>query len=196
MTIHDSHLGKFQTYSGCEIDFNAPDKQNILLEDIAHSLAHICRFNGHISKFYSVAQHSVLVTYLAPEELHKAAILHDAAEAYLGDVISPLKNLLGKPYTDLECKFLKAVADKWDINYSDFERIKPYDRMALEIEDAYFNQGNGSLFIRDFHRISDSLIGVLHQVWSVETSRQLYSQVAKTTLKEENAFRNLPYHLR
>ena len=63
------------------------------IEDIAHGLAFQCRFNGQTGTFYSVAQHSLMVMSLVPEELQFAALLHDAAEAYLGDMVKPLKNL-------------------------------------------------------------------------------------------------------
>lgn len=64
------------------------------IEDIAHNLSMICRFNGSIPKFYSVAEHSVYVMRQVHPELRLAALLHDAHEAWMGDVTSPLKSLL------------------------------------------------------------------------------------------------------
>lgn len=70
-----------------------PRAEDLDIADIAHALAHVCRFAGHVSTFYSVAQHSVLASYAVapPHALH--ALLHDASEAYLGDVPRPLKHL-------------------------------------------------------------------------------------------------------
>lgn len=82
-----------QTYTGKAFDLLADSTHvaDVCLDDIAHALSNTCRFNGHVREFYSVAEHSVHVASLVPEEFRRAALLHDAAEAYCGDVVSPLK---------------------------------------------------------------------------------------------------------
>jgi hypothetical protein len=91
------------TYTGGRFDVMNPRVEDIKIEDIAHALSFTCRFNGHCTHFYSVAQHSMLVTRVYGElvadkpELvdypqgYLCALLHDAAEAYVGDVIRPIK---------------------------------------------------------------------------------------------------------
>jgi 5'-deoxynucleotidase YfbR-like HD superfamily hydrolase len=85
--------GIINTVSGIEMDLLNPTPEMIDINDIAHSLGMQCRFGGHVSMFYSVAQHSVFVAGKAPAELRKHALLHDAAEAYLQDITAPLKNI-------------------------------------------------------------------------------------------------------
>lgn len=85
------------TASGTYFDFVNTSSNVITIEDIAYGLSNVCRFGGHVSRFYSVAQHSVLVSRLVEsqcEGLGLHGLLHDAGEAYIGDVPKPLKVLL------------------------------------------------------------------------------------------------------
>ncbi|MCA9325255.1 metal-dependent phosphohydrolase [Candidatus Saccharibacteria bacterium] len=79
------------THTGRAFNFMAPTEADIDIRDIAHALSMQCRFNGHIEWFYSVAEHSINVSNETSPEHAFAALLHDAAEAYIGDMISPLK---------------------------------------------------------------------------------------------------------
>ena len=84
----------FLTTTGRQFWPASPDPEQIQIEDIAHALSNLCRFGGHTREFYSVAQHSVLVSQNVPDDLRLVGLMHDATEAYCGDMIRPLKNVL------------------------------------------------------------------------------------------------------
>ena len=79
------------TASGRFVDVKAPDPKTLVLEDMAHALGYLCRFTGHTRRFYSVAEHLVRGVAYVSERNRLAWLLHDAAEAYMGDMASPLK---------------------------------------------------------------------------------------------------------
>ena len=113
--------------------------EQIYLPDIAHSLALTCRFRGHCREFYSVAQHSVLAAQLAPDNLKMAALLHDAAEAYLFDVPYPIKSSVdvnGHPFDFLESDILLQIGRMFGVNPDDMNDpvIKMIDRKLCMTE--------------------------------------------------------------
>jgi 5'-deoxynucleotidase YfbR-like HD superfamily hydrolase len=106
-----------QTYSGLRFDYSNIKGNRIVIEDIAHSLSNIARFTGH-TDFYSVAQHSIYVSQNVPPEDALWGLLHDASEAYAGDVNKPLKNKLGDSYRDIEGKIHRLVAKTFKLKGS------------------------------------------------------------------------------
>lgn len=91
-----------------------PRPEDIYIEDIAHALAHQCRYGGHCQRFYSVAEHSILVSRLVPKEHALAGLLHDASEAYCVDVPAPLKRqLVG--YKEIEKLNWNAICDRFGL---------------------------------------------------------------------------------
>lgn len=130
-----------ETSSGLWIDINDPKPGQIRDMDIAHALSNICRFGGQCKEFYSVAQHSVLVYRLMTREtddkqLHLAALLHDAHEAYLGDIPSPIKPLIGEGFKRIAMNMDKAIASAYDLPGYLFSHllIKKCDFVALIFE--------------------------------------------------------------
>jgi len=95
------------------LDFGPDD---VDVEDIAHALSNICRFGGHCKEFYSVAQHSIIVSSLCSPENKLTGLLHDAPEAYCGDVVRPIKVLeMMTPYRLIERKIWESICVKYQI---------------------------------------------------------------------------------
>jgi hypothetical protein len=123
------------THSGIEFDVCNPEPDLIEIEDIAHALANLCRFTGHTKHFYSVAQHSFLCASLVPPEHRFETLLHDAAEAYVGDVSSPLKAQL-PGYKLIECKVEQAVRERFGLPPKMSPWVKEADLQMLAAEKA------------------------------------------------------------
>lgn len=121
------------TQSGQYFDFIEPERYTLNIEDIAHGLAHCCRFVGQCRVFYSVAQHSVYVSHIVPEPMAMAGLFHDAAEAFLGDVSRPLKRLL-PDYRAIEERVERALFVKLGIPYPLPSEIKRADMQMLRLE--------------------------------------------------------------
>jgi hypothetical protein len=119
-----------QTYSGVKFWPLDCRVEEINLIDIAHGLANTCRYNGHCLRFYSVAEHSVLVSRLVKPENALQALFHDAPEAYVGDVIRPLKRfLIG--FQEIEDAIFEKVALKFGFPAEMSEDVKRVDSAIL-----------------------------------------------------------------
>src|SRR4051812_16341267 len=81
-------------HNGDFFDFKDPRNHNYDIKAIAHALSNLCRYTGHSKRFYSVAEHCVLVSRLVDPRFAFEGLMHDASEAFCGDVASPLKKLL------------------------------------------------------------------------------------------------------
>ena len=119
--------------SGNYFDFMAPEDCTFTIEDIAHGLSNVCRFGGQCSRFYSVAQHSVHVAELLPPEHKLAGLLHDAAEALIGDVPKPLKDML-PDYRALEKRIEAVVAERFGVSAQLPAAVKDADVQMLATE--------------------------------------------------------------
>lgn len=133
------HMEPFiRTWSGRKFNLLTPEPTTILIEDIAHALSLQCRFNGHCDEFYSVAEHSVEVCKLVEKigmkrNIVLTALLHDAAEAYTGDVVSPLKNLLPE-FKRIESNLERHIAERFGLVYPFPEAVHVADKKMLQKE--------------------------------------------------------------
>ncbi len=126
----------FLTASGKQFYPLDAREEDICIEDIAHGLSNVCRFGGHCSEFYSVAQHSVLVSRLVPKELEFVGLLHDATEAYIGDMVRPLKYQIPQ-FIEIEKALWKVIARKFNLPETDpssIHELKRADNIALMTE--------------------------------------------------------------
>jgi len=121
------------TFSGIAFDLLNPKPEMILIEDIVHSLSLINRFNGAARFPYSVAQHSLYVAGLLPPELKLHGLLHDAPEAYVGDMVSPLKKIMTE-YKEVEAGIAGVVAEVFGLSRPAPPEVKKADLAVLSAE--------------------------------------------------------------
>ena len=128
------------TVSGLRVDVLNPKIEDYSLEDVAWSLALQCRFNGHVSRHYSVLQHQLEgLQYFSNTREKLQFLFHDSAEAYIGDIISPVKNLPGikEVIKALETKHLVLLSKKFGFDFPFCESIHTIDKHILNLEWRY-----------------------------------------------------------
>ena len=137
-------MGVLKTYCGLYIDLNNIDSEKINIEDIAHALSLVCRGNGHIKRFYSVAQHCIDCAREAElrglsNKVVLATLLHDASECYLSDIPSPVKKEL-LDYKKLEKNLMNVIYTKFlgsVLTKEEEEQIHIIDQDMLKLDLHY-----------------------------------------------------------
>lgn len=125
--------------SGALFNYNKPEESQVTVEDIASALSNVCRFSGHLPRFYSVAQHLVNTSRIVPEEHAFTALMHDTAEAFTNDLPTPLKYAL-PIFKELEEKIESAMSKKFDFQYPYPDAIKLADTQMLLLEKNYVKE--------------------------------------------------------
>lgn len=125
--------GWIVTSTGVRFDLLAPTVEMVHLEDIAHALSNVCRFGGHTRVHYSVAQHSVLASHLVPPADALYALLHDATEAYIGDMVSPLKQVMPQ-FRQKEDRLWSVICEYFELPEQMPASVKRADLMMLARE--------------------------------------------------------------
>ena len=139
--------GYMITPSGIVFDLWDPNPDEITIHDIAHGLANTCRWNGATLQYFSVAQHSCMMSDLAPAGQELKYLFHDAEEAYWGDIIRPVKNMIKRTNPDVIDRMTRLrmmIYEKYKIPYID-EGVRELDNELLEWEYDTIIRGDDAL---------------------------------------------------
>lgn len=133
-----------QTYSNGTYDFENNNSEDINIVDIAHALSQITRFGGHCKNPYTVAQHSLTVAAALEKdgfskEICLTGLMHDAHEAYIGDITTPFKRFIqhktGVPFSNLEAGIKQAISKRFGIDIIFLPKaVIRYDEAILRTE--------------------------------------------------------------
>lgn len=139
--LYPEAASTISTWRGKRVNVLDPKVEDIEISDIAHSLARSCRYNGHVGGFLSVARHSMWVSNRLKAqgentEMLLWGLLHDASEAYIGDMVKPLKHDDSmKPFRDTEERFERVIAQAFDLVYPMPDVVKEADTfVTVEVE--------------------------------------------------------------
>jgi len=134
VSIFDAPKDCILTFSGIYINVFKPTPEMINIKDIAHALSRAPRFGGHLNRPYSVAQHSVMCARKAKtKKTKREALLHDASEAYLCDLPSPIKAKIPQ-YKKIETKLMSVIFKKYNLSFPLTNTIHKIDRKELIYE--------------------------------------------------------------
>lgn len=140
-----------QTHTGRLVNPFYIKNEDIVIEDIAYSLSMQCRFNGHTNRFFSVAEHSINVTSVLkklnfPAKTQLLGLLHDASEAYLADILAPIKECLPDYLSienDLSISIYKELHPQYgELSVNDFYFVGLVDKEMAVLEGREFMSGN------------------------------------------------------
>lgn len=160
---------KMELYSGQQIDPFQLHPDEVHLVDITHSLSMQCRYLGHCDSFYSVAQHSVFVAHHLPTpRLQLFGLLHDAAEAYIGDIISPIKACLSEDIQTVEHDILRTVYTVLCAgevpSECEWKRIKEVDTRALITEASLLMVSRGLQWGVNVHPYDELIVPQIPEI--------------------------------
>lgn len=156
-----TELAWIVTASGKKFHILRPQQDEIIIDDIAHHLSHLCRFTGACSRFYSVAEHCYWVSLIVPAPLAMWGLLHDASEAYLCDLNRPAKHFtpIGPIYREIEDTVMRAICERFGLPGEEPQSVREADnRMlfsekrqimpAVEWDDVWGSQAQSSVRVR------------------------------------------------
>lgn len=144
-----------------------PRPNEVFIDDIAHALSLLCRFGGHCRRFYSVAEHSVLLSRAAARPFKFWALMHDASEAYVVDVPRPLKPMLAG-YKQAEDKVMQAIAVRFGLHLGLPDIVKKLDR-AILVDEVRQNMAPAPIA---WLELDADPLGVVLQFWDPDRARR------------------------
>lgn len=160
-----------QTYTGRAFWPLDPEPADIDPVDIAHSLGMICRYGGHASRFYSVAEHCVLLSRAVAPQYALWALLHDATEAYVGDMIRPLKSQFVN-YQEVEDNLMDVIAYRFGLEPGIPEAVHHADtRILLNEREALMSGSPRNWGVVEWYI---PLQGIKITGWSPDAAKVLY----------------------
>ena len=158
--LGDCDMATMNTYTGNKIDPMSMTASDISIQDIAHALSLTCRGGGHVSYFFSVAQHSINCMNEAKargwsERLQLACLLHDASEAYISDIIRPVKAHLSN-YLEIESSIMNVILERFGLA----DLSEEENAMWKQIDDDMMNFELKNLMKGEAYRDTDNLSSV------------------------------------
>ena len=156
--ITDKRVGEYiYTYAGIKFWPLDPRPEEICIGDIAHALSLLCRYNGHVPFHYSVAHHSLYVSDVMEKQYGTlgglCGLMHDAAEAYIGDMTRPLKRTPSlKVFSDIEDNLLKVIFAKFQIPMMDYKHA---DNSVLMMEKQQLGKQDQVWHVNDYHDLQE-----------------------------------------
>jgi len=167
-----------QTYSGKRFYPFREDLEGIDIDDIAHSLSMLCRFNGHTKYFYSVAEHSVLISNEVEKrygdvDLSLCGLLHDASESIISDIPKDIKHSgICEGVIELENKIFERIAEKFSLKYAYIPKeVKEIDnRILLDEGEQLLNDG-----IKDWYLFKQyKKLGIILPCWEPSKAKEMF----------------------
>jgi hypothetical protein len=169
-----------------------PRAEEIHIEDIASALSRIPRFGGNTKQFLSVAEHCWICSNNVPPEHRLAALLHDASEAYIGDLIRPIKYLpvFGSVYLKIEAGIEQKIAEKFDLTWPWSSEVRKVDERVVSVEirdnigSTVVNHLTDDIASRDEGAASEDIF--LYN-WAPELAKQFFLHRFKELTKQRYA---------
>lgn len=179
-SIHDTTFATILpmcTFSGKRFYPLDPAVEDISIMDIAHGLSNVCRYGGQCKEFYSVAQHSVLVSRVVSPENARWGLLHDASEAYIGDIIAPLKATPQyESYREVEANLMRAICERFNLPEEMPEEVHDADMYVRYAEMRDFGSAPEEYWIDEpkMGQIISPLQPVSAKIYFLQEFQRLY----------------------